>query len=111
MASPCAASPVWWPLPSDCSLGLVVFDSDSPMAQGMGQARVAKCIHSTRKVHGTRGVKPMDYTPEMLTAEPGANLSFSSFFTTNPLLIERSIGLRPDRFADRVSEIGSDERH
>jgi hypothetical protein len=68
MASLCAASPVWWPLPSDCGLSLVVFDSDCPMAPGLGKARVAKRIHSLRKVHGTPGVEPMAYTPKILTA-------------------------------------------
>ena len=50
-----------------------------------------------------RGVKPMAYTPEMLTADPTTKLDFSSYFTTNPLLLERKIGLQPERFADMAS--------
>lgn len=47
-----------------------------------------------------RGVKPMPFAPEMLTADPATPLDFNSYFVTNPKLTERRIGLQPEAFAD-----------
>ena len=45
------------------------------------------------------GVKPLSFTPDMLM-EPSVKLDFHSYFTTNPELIKRGIGLDPEAFKD-----------
>lgn len=44
------------------------------------------------------GAKPMNFPPDLLM--DGTKLDFNSYFTTNPELIQRGIGLDPKVFAD-----------
>ena len=47
----------------------------------------------------SKGVKPMNFPPDMLM-DPPTKLDFNSYFTTNPELINRGIGLDPKVFTE-----------